>query len=68
MKKLTCTVEEAGKALGLSRNGAYQAAARGELPTVRFGRRLVVPLRALDELMERATRSAQTDSEQPRAA
>ncbi len=39
----TLTVEEAGRLLGLSRSSAYRAAARGELPTVRFGRRLIVP-------------------------
>ena len=39
----TMTIEEAGEMLGLSRSSAYRAAARGELPTLRFGRRLVVP-------------------------
>lgn len=39
----TFTVEEACELLGLSRSSAYRAAARGELPTLRFGRRLVVP-------------------------
>ncbi len=39
----TVTIEEAGRILGLSRSAAYRAAARGEIPTLRFGRRLVVP-------------------------
>jgi excisionase family DNA binding protein len=39
----TISIEEAGKILGLSRSAAYRAAARGEIPTLRFGRRLVVP-------------------------
>ncbi|MDP8929229.1 MAG: helix-turn-helix domain-containing protein [Actinomycetota bacterium] len=39
----TLTIEEAGELLGLSRSSAYRAAARGELPTLRFGRRLIVP-------------------------
>jgi hypothetical protein len=39
----TTTVPIAGKALGLGRNQAYQAAARGELCALKFGRRLVVP-------------------------
>lgn len=39
----TMTIEEAGGLLGLSRSSAYRAAARGELLTLRFGRRLVVP-------------------------
>lgn len=37
------TVKRAGELLGLGRGSAYRAAARGELPTLRFGRRLVVP-------------------------
>ncbi len=39
----TITVEEAGELLGISRRSAYRAASRGELPTLRLGRRLVVP-------------------------
>lgn len=47
----TMTVEEAGELLGLSRSSAYRAAARGELPTLRFGRRLIVPTRRLLALL-----------------
>lgn len=39
----TITVEEAGRILGISRSAAYRAAKRGEIPTLRIGRRLVVP-------------------------
>ncbi|HLX87462.1 MAG TPA: helix-turn-helix domain-containing protein [Acidimicrobiales bacterium] len=37
------TVEEAGALCGLSRSSAYDAVRRGELPVLRFGRRLMVP-------------------------
>jgi excisionase family DNA binding protein len=47
----TMTIEEAGELLGLSRSSAYRAAARGELPTLRFGRRLVVPTGRLLSLL-----------------
>jgi hypothetical protein len=47
---LAVSVPEAGKLLGLSRNGSYLAAARGDIPTVRIGGRLYVPNRALDVL------------------
>jgi excisionase family DNA binding protein len=40
---MVLSVEEAGKMLGLGRSAAYAAAKRGELPTIRFGRRVVVP-------------------------
>lgn len=39
----TITVEHAGKILGISRRSAYRAANRGEIPTLRIGRRLLVP-------------------------
>jgi excisionase family DNA binding protein len=48
---MTCTVEEAAEMLGIARHTAYQAAARGELPTVRIGRRLLVPLARLNDLL-----------------
>jgi excisionase family DNA binding protein len=47
----TITVEEAAMLLGIGRTTAYDAARRGELPTLRFGRRLLVPLPALDHLL-----------------
>lgn len=39
----TLTVDDAGKMLGISRRSAYRAAANGELPVLRLGRRLLVP-------------------------
>lgn len=49
--KLTVPVPAAGRVLGLGRDAAYGAAARGEIPTLRFGRRLVVPVQALLEML-----------------
>jgi excisionase family DNA binding protein len=43
----TITVEQAAQLLGLGRTAAYDAARRGELPTLRLGRRLLVPVPAL---------------------
>jgi excisionase family DNA binding protein len=41
--RVTLTIEEAAKLLGIGRGLAYQAAARGELPGVlRIGHRLIV--------------------------
>jgi hypothetical protein len=58
MKKtpeLTLTVPEAGRRyFGLCENSAYAAAARGEIPTVRIGRLLRVPVAALDRMLEQA--------------
>ena len=61
-EQLTMTVEEAGQLLGISRKSAYRAAANGELPTVRFGRRLVVPRAQLLRLLGHATDSPDADA------
>lgn len=41
--RITLTVEEAAKALGIGRGLAYEAVRRGEIPTIRLGKRLLVP-------------------------
>lgn len=51
LDRLTCSVPEAGRRLGIGRDAAYAAAARGEIPTLRLGRRLVVPVPKLLELV-----------------
>jgi excisionase family DNA binding protein len=49
--KATVTVVEAAKRLGIGRNSAYDAAARGEIPTIRIGKRILVPVAALERLL-----------------
>jgi len=44
-------VEEASAWLGVGRSSAYEAVRRGELPALRIGHRLVVPVPALVALM-----------------
>lgn len=66
----TLTVEEAGELLGIGRSLAYEKAASGELPSIRLGRRLVIPtaslLRLLGRDIETAPRAASTVLEDPR--
>lgn len=50
-KRLTLTVEEAAEILGISRAFAYEAVRRGEVPSIRIGRRILVPKAALDRLL-----------------
>jgi len=45
--KLTLTIEEVASLLGLGRTAAYEAARRGEIPSRRLGRRVIVPVPAL---------------------
>lgn len=47
----TASVPDAGRALGIGRNQAYEAAARGEIKTVRFNRTYRVPTAWLREVL-----------------
>jgi hypothetical protein len=49
--RLVVDVEEGGAHVGLKRSAAYAAAKAGQLPTVRFGRRLMVPVPKLLALL-----------------
>jgi ribosomal protein S14 len=52
----TISVPEAGRRyFGMSRNASYMAAERGEIPTVRIGRLLRVPVRALERMLDQAS-------------
>jgi excisionase family DNA binding protein len=51
-ERLTYTLNEAARRLGISRALAYEAAHRGELPVCRIGRRILVPRAALLRLLE----------------
>jgi excisionase family DNA binding protein len=49
--RLTLTVEEAAASLGISRASAYEAVRRGEIPSIRIGRRVLVPKASLARLV-----------------
>jgi excisionase family DNA binding protein len=52
-KPRTMTVPEAGwEYLGLSRNAAYDAAARGEIPTIKVGKLLRVPIVKMEKMLD----------------
>ncbi|MBE9501747.1 MAG: helix-turn-helix domain-containing protein [Chloroflexi bacterium] len=57
LERLTLTVEEAGELLGISRALAYEMARTGRLPTLRFGKRIVVPKKAIESMLERPVSS-----------
>ena len=52
MTPLAVSVPEAGRLLGLSRSSAYEAVKRGDIPSVRIGGRVLVPLHRLEELVD----------------
>ncbi len=51
MERATYTIEEVAKMLGIGRSSAYQAVRVGEIPTIRVGRRLLVPRLALEKML-----------------
>jgi hypothetical protein len=50
--RLVYEVPEAGAMLGLSRNASYAAAKTGALPTIKIGKLLRVPIRALEQMLD----------------
>jgi len=55
LDKLTFSVPEAARTLGISRNLCYELIRAGELPCLRLGRkRLVVPKAALDAFLAKS--------------
>ncbi|MGD0254965.1 MAG: helix-turn-helix domain-containing protein [Acidimicrobiales bacterium] len=50
-ERLVLTVDEAAYLLSISRGLAYELVARGQLPAIRLGRRIVIPRVVLEELL-----------------
>jgi excisionase family DNA binding protein len=51
-ERVTLTVDEAARMLGISRNSAFRAVQRGDLPAIRIGRRLLVSRERLLALLD----------------
>jgi excisionase family DNA binding protein len=52
-KSMVYEVPEAGAKLGLSRNASYDAAKRGDIPTIKIGRLLKVPKAAFHKMLNK---------------
>jgi excisionase family DNA binding protein len=59
-QRLTWTVPEAARLLGISKDSAYEAAHRGELPVRVIGRRMLIPRAALLRLLDGSHAPEQT--------
>jgi len=53
-ERATLTIEEAGEVLGISRGSAYAAVKERTLPTIKIGRRYLVPRAALEKMLSGA--------------
>ena len=60
--RLTTTIPEAAELLGIGRNTAYEAVRRGEIPTIRIGKRILVPVSALDRLLDGSWEQSQPEN------
>ena len=53
-RPLTYTIREVSSLLRIGRNSTYDAARAGWLPTIRIGRRILVPRIALEQMLAKA--------------
>lgn len=49
--KKAYTVKEAAKVFGLSRNGLYLMIARGDIPSVRLGKKIVISAEVIEKIL-----------------
>ena len=54
MAKQTISIPEAAEVLGIGRSAAYEAARTGQIPTIKIGKRILVPVVALERLLDEA--------------
>lgn len=50
--KLTCSIPQAGRVMGLGPYASYEAARRGQIPVIEMGRRKIVPVRSLEKILD----------------
>lgn len=51
-RRLTLSIDQTAEILGISQGLVYGLVARGELPSIRFGRRILVLKKAIDKLVD----------------
>ena len=50
-ERLTLSVEETARVLGISRGSCYEAVKQGQIPHIRFGKRILIPRKALLKML-----------------
>ncbi len=63
MQRLTYSVDEAAEVLGISRTSAYEAIRKGEIPHIKIGKRILIPITMINDLLHSAggTEAQNTD-------
>ena len=57
MEKITLTVAEAAQRLGLGRNKLYALVHARQVPSIRLGKSILIPVKALDQWLEQAAKT-----------
>ena len=52
-ERLTVTVAEAARMLGIGRSSAHEAVKKGQLPTIVIGRRILISRKGLEAMLEK---------------
>jgi excisionase family DNA binding protein len=63
VERLTLTVDEARKMTGLSRGSMYQAIYSGQVPSIRVGRRILVPRARLEQILNGMQKGDKSDND-----
>ena len=63
--RLVFSVQEVSRFLGLSRASTYEAVRAGSIPSIKVGRRILVPKSALRELLDRHSVTGDTGDDTP---
>ena len=63
-EELMLSVEKTGKLMGVSRQIAYKLSRRADFPTLRIGRRVLVPRKQLEEWIEHNVTGAEVRFDQ----
>ena len=63
MAPLCISVDETARRLSISRSLAWELVWAGKLPTLRLGRRRVVPVKALEELLAETGHQQESEAE-----
>ena len=58
VKRLAVTPREAFELLSIGRDTGYEAIRRGEIPSVKIGRRILVPIAGLEKMLADASKAA----------
>ncbi len=60
----TLTVDEAAKLLRVARNSCYEAVKRGEIPSIRIGKRILIPRVPFETMLAKGQGNAKISGNQ----